>query len=74
MTWDPYDPPELYRERHGHRQPEDPVKGRTVAAVLGGIVLLAIVLTIAANAREATTPTGAGGAGHSTVHQDARSG
>lgn len=69
MTWDPYDPHDMFRERDGHRLPEEPVKGRAVAAVFVGIVLLAIIFTIAANAQQATTQTGAGGAGEQAQEQ-----
>lgn len=69
MTWDPYDLPHAPGERHDHRLPEEPVKGRAVAGVLVAIVLLAIIFVIAANAQEATTQTGDENAGQQAQEQ-----
>lgn len=73
MTWDPYDLPDGPRTNPDRRSPEQPpeylpeyppespsVTARAVAAVLGGMALLALAFTIAANAQttnETTTGT-----------------
>lgn len=64
MTWDPYGMPHAPSERPNQRQ-RDPryryqlespsVSGRAVAAVLGGMAVLALVFTVAANAQQTTT-------------------
>lgn len=56
MTWDPYDRPHAPSESHHRPLPDrPPVSGRTVAAVLAGMVLLALLFTIAAQAQDAQT-------------------
>lgn len=62
MTWDPYGMPHAPSERrrdlgHQYRSEGPSVSGRAVAAVLGGMALLALMFTVAANAQQTTTQT-----------------
>jgi sporulation protein YlmC with PRC-barrel domain len=76
MTWDPYDPPDAFRntprETYHQEPPVDPAKARAVAVALVGIVLLAIALTIAASAQETTTGTGASDTGQQAQEQQSQ--
>lgn len=60
MTWDPYGMPHAPRDiqdKSDHRLPSDrtPVSPRAVVAILAGMALLAVVLSVAANAQDTTT-------------------
>lgn len=60
MTWDPYGMPYAPSERqrdlgHQYRSEGPSVSGRAMAAVLGGMALLALMFTMAANAQQTTT-------------------
>lgn len=62
MTWDPYGMPYAPSERqrdlgHQYRSEGPSVSGRAMAAVLGGMALLALMFTMAANAQQTTTQT-----------------
>jgi len=76
MTWDPYDPPEAFRntprETYHQEPPVYPARGRAVAVALVGFVLLAIAFTIAASAQETTTGTGASDTGQQAQEQQSQ--